>query len=191
MKRVNISSEKTVFNSFFKLIEVRHSFEKFNGRMSDETVRFVFERGDSCAAVIYNTVSEKLIFTNQFRLPVFMRTGSGWILELVAGSISQGESPEDTMIREVEEEIGYEVQKTTHIGSFFVSPGGTTERIHLYYIEVSPDQKVFEGGGLVEENEDIQIAEFSPTEAIRKVNQQEIVDAKTIIGIQWFKEHAY
>ena len=51
----------------------------------------------------------------------------------------------DAMIREIEEEIGYGVDKITLIDEGFVSPGGTTEMISVYFAEVS--DKVGQGGG--------------------------------------------
>ena len=71
--------------------------------------------------------------------------------ELVAGVLEADESPEITIRREILEEIGYEVSDLVYISSFYVSPGGSTERIIIYYAEVDNEGKVSKGGGLESE----------------------------------------
>jgi nudix-type nucleoside diphosphatase (YffH/AdpP family) len=125
------------------------------------------------------------LFTNQFRYPT-TKEKNGWILELTAGSIESDESASERAKKEVEEEIGYKINEMEFINSFFVSPGGSSERIMLYYSEVDSTNKVFEGGGLKSEKEDIQLVKIKREEVIEQLKNNKIRDAKTIIGIQWF-----
>ena len=150
MKRVTIYSKKRVFDGFFKIDEAEVSFERFNGQMSRRLSRLCFERGDSVAAVIYNRDSQKTIFVNQFKYPTYEK-GPGWIMETVAGIVEPGETPESALRREVLEEVGYEVEKIEPIATFYVSPGGSSERILLYYVEVSSAGKRAGGGGVPSE----------------------------------------
>jgi 8-oxo-dGTP pyrophosphatase MutT (NUDIX family) len=69
----------------------------------------VFERGDSVAAVLFNTDTKRLIFTRQFKAPSYEK-GPGWITEIVAGMIDASESAEDALRREVFEETGYRIR---------------------------------------------------------------------------------
>jgi len=184
---VEILTKKRVFDGFFKIDELGLRFEHFNGAMSPRLTRLVFERGDSVAAVILNTDSQRLIFTNQFKAPTYEK-GPGWIIEIVAGILDSGETPEQGLLREIEEETGYRAAGARHITTFYVSPGGSSERILLYYVEVKSADRIASGGGLVAEGEDIQLVELTPAEAFARVSSGEIMDAKTIIGLMWLKE---
>ena len=104
-----------------------------------EIKREVMRRKNGVAALVYNTITQKYIFVSQFRPGV-----GNDIIEIPAGVLDHaGEEPRDAMIREIEEEIGYGVDKITLIDEGFVSPGGTTEMISVYFAEVS--DKVGEG----------------------------------------------
>jgi nudix-type nucleoside diphosphatase (YffH/AdpP family) len=186
-KRVIVEREKKrILNDFFKVDEVYLSFEKFDGSMSPVMRRLNFERGDSVAAVLHHKGKGAVFLVNQFKYPAYEK-GPGWITEVVAGMIDPGENPEHAMRREIMEETGYRVDELTHISNFYVSPGGSSERIFLYCAEVSGTGPVEKGGGLASENEDIQLIELSTSEAFRQLDRGEIEDAKTIIGLMWLR----
>jgi ADP-ribose pyrophosphatase len=100
--------------------------------------------------------------------------------------IDAGESPDVALRREVEEETGYRVRDLRHIGTFYVSPGGTSERIVLYYTPVSNADHDGKGGGVASEGEDIKVVSMTPAEAAAAVTSGQIQDAKTLIGLMWF-----
>jgi len=100
--------------------------------------------------------------------------------------LEPGEDPQAALKREVLEETGYEVVSIEKIAQFYVSPGGSSERIVLFYVEVRNATKVAAGGGLVSENEDIQSIWYSPEELQKMVDAGDIHDAKTLIGALWF-----
>jgi nudix-type nucleoside diphosphatase (YffH/AdpP family) len=137
------------------------------------------------AAVVLHRESQQLLFTEQFRFPTLAKA-SGWILEVMAGMIDAGEAPDATLRRELEEELGYRVAHLEPISSFFVSPGGSSERIWLYYAEVSDATRVSAGGGLALEDEEIRVVAMSFDEARTALRDGRLPDAKTIIGLQWF-----
>lgn len=188
MRKVIVHTKKRVFDGFFKLEEAEISYERFNGRMSRPVRRLSLERGDSVAAIIYNRDSRKTLFVNQFKYPTFEK-GPGWIMETVAGIIDEGETPQSALKREVLEETGYTVEAFEHIGSFYVSPGGSSERIILYYAEVSGQSIAGPGGGLESEGEDIETVELSLDELERLLESNSVQDAKTIVAIQWLLRH--
>ncbi len=101
--------------------------------------------------------------------------------------IKPDEGPEEAIRREVEEEVGYRLQQLTPIATFYVSPGGTSERIFLYYAEVGNGDRVSAGGGLVDENEDIQLVEYSKSELRKALTSGQFQDAKTLIAVQWLQ----
>jgi ADP-ribose pyrophosphatase len=90
----------------------------------------------------------------------------------------------------VQEETGLNIDRFEHITTFYPSPGGSSERIHLFYSEVSGDKaKYQETSGLIGEGEDIKAVEITLTDALERIKSGEIVDAKTIIGIYWLENH--
>ncbi len=187
MKNVEIQDKRTVFDGKFKIEEATLRFQKFNGQMSDTVHRLVFERGDSAAALLLNKDTQKVLLIEQFRYPAYEK-GPGWIREVIAGVIDENELPEETVRREIREEIGYEVREPlTHIATFYVSPGGTSERNMLYYSEVSDTDRVSAGGGKASEHEDIELVELTLPELWKALDNGDIVDAKTLIAVQWLR----
>lgn len=153
-----------------------------------EIKRQVFDRGNAIAALVYNTETKKFIFVEQYRVPV-----EGVLLEIVAGGIEENEKPQDAVKREIAEELGYKVDKITHIKDFYVSPGGNREITALFYVEVS--EKISEGGGV--DDEDIKIVEavdlglngnviFEMFDDGRIVPPYQMIDAKSIVAINWW-----
>lgn len=146
MERTEVHGRRRLLDDFFKVDEAEVSFERADGSMTPPARRLVFERGDSVAAVVVHRESHSLLFTEQFRFPTLGK-GSGWLLEVIAGMIDSGESPEAALRREIEEELGFAVARLEPISTFFVSPGGSSERIWLYYAEVTDSGRLSAGGG--------------------------------------------
>jgi len=186
MKKVQIESKRRIFDDFFKIEEAILRYERFDGQMSNPVRRLNFDRGDSVAAIILNQETHRVILTNQFKYPTYEK-GPGWITEVVAGVLEANEDPEEAMRREIMEETGYEANNLTYIATFYVSPGGSSERIILYYAEVDSAGKVASGGGLAAEGEDIQLLEFSLPELWSALASSQFVDAKTLIALLWLQ----
>jgi nudix-type nucleoside diphosphatase (YffH/AdpP family) len=187
MKKVSVEQKKYILEDVFKVEEAYLRYEKFNGEMSETVRRISLERGDSVSILIYNSRTDKIILVSQFRYPSY-KSGNGWIIEAIAGIVDSGETPEESARREVREETGLDITKLEHIVTFFPSPGGSSERIFLFYSEVSKEADSYqETGGLLCEGEDIKSYEFTLEEALEKIKSAEIMDAKTIIGIFWLE----
>ncbi|WP_018478573.1 NUDIX domain-containing protein [Pontibacter roseus] len=165
---MEIKSREKAYDGYFKIYKLNveqhgHSF-----------VREQFDRGTAVAALVYDTEQECYILTRQFRVG-----SESELVEVVAGMVDEGESPETSVVREIEEEIGYGVDKLEHLHTFYSSPGGTTEKVHLYYAEVSHQHA--NGGGKKDEHEHIELVKFTREE----LAQESFADAKTIIAQQW------
>jgi nudix-type nucleoside diphosphatase (YffH/AdpP family) len=190
-KHVKIINEKEVFNyKIFRIVEADLQHELYSGEMSKPIIRLSLDRGDSVAMLIHNAQSDTVILTEQFRYPTYHaedKNKSGWLIEIPAGMIEPGEDPDIAISREVREETGYEVNKVQYISTFYLSPGGTSERIVLYYARVNPKQKLQEGGGVESEGEDIRIIEMKFQDILHQITTGQIADAKTIIALQWLQ----
>ena len=183
--RVEIRDADLVYDGIFKLNRIALCHERYDGTMSSVKTVLNLERGDAAAVLLRDVERDTVLLTEQFRYGAYQRTGEGWIVDLVAGIVEEGETAEKAARREALEEVGYQLDGLEFVASFFVSPGGTTERIHLFYAPVSPLQRVCQGGGTGGEN--IRLLELTADDAWARVEDGRIRDAKTIIALQWLR----
>ena len=154
MPKVEVISRRRVFDDFFKIDEAKLRFERYDGTMSDTVRRLNFERGDSAAALLFDARSRIVYLIEQFMYPTLAKAG-GWLQTVVAGMIDEDETPAEAIRREILEEAGFAAERIEPIADFFVSPGGSSERIVLFCALVSDGVRVGEGGGVATEHEDI------------------------------------
>lgn len=183
MKEIILSKE-LVFHDFFEIEKWIYQYEKDNGELTEPVDRMVFKRSDSSAIIVFNTDTEKVLMVKQFRHCTYEK-GPGWIIETVAGRLDKGESPEEAIRRETIEEIGYQVRHIEKIASFYASPGCSTERMFVYYGEVSNTDKIAQGGGVEEESEFLETVEFTLDELNSAILNDEIADAKTVVAANY------
>ena len=167
-----IKSKKRVYKGYLNIDD-----DEIETKSGKTIHREVVERGNSVSAIVYNPKNNTVILTSQFRV------GSGKeMVELVAGMIDKSENASDTMVREILEETGYETKTIEQISEFYLSPGGSSEKMFLFYAVVG--EQVESGGGLESENEEIDIVEMSLSE----FKNTKFDDAKTIMGQLWFNK---
>ena len=130
-RRVEIRGRHRLLNDFFKLDEVTVAHQRYDGTMSAGERRLVFERGDAMAVLLFDKQTRSVLAVEQFSLPALIArrrdnptTSDGWITELVAGMIDEGESATQAVMRETFEETGYRIENPKPIGTYFSSPGG-------------------------------------------------------------------
>lgn len=171
--------------AIFKIEEVTLRYKRYDGTMSPELLRLNLERGDSVAALLHDPSANTIILIEQFRYSTYLKDG-GWIIELPAGIVEAGENPVETIKRELIEEVGYHAALLHPIHTFYVSPGGTSERVFLYYARLG-ERIDGEGGGLFREGEDIKTIATTVDDALVMLRQGKIIDAKTVIALQWLQ----
>jgi nudix-type nucleoside diphosphatase (YffH/AdpP family) len=106
------------------------------------------------------------------------------MIETIAGLLD-GEAPEVRIRAEAEEESGYRLHDIRKVFEAFMSPGAVTEKIHFFVAAYESDMRISDGGGLADEGEDIEVMELSIDEALAMVASGRIVDAKTIMLLQY------
>jgi ADP-ribose pyrophosphatase len=180
--KVVIDAERRLADSWLKVDEITVRFEKFAGGMSDPVTRDVVRRQDASVGLVRHRTRGTLVFIEQFRLAAHGK-GSGWMIEICAGKLDDGETPEQAMRRELTEETGYEALSLAPVTSFFVSPGYTDERMHLFDIEVDGEPGEAPGDG----HEDIRLLELSVEEAFRRLDEGFFADSKTLIALYWLR----
>ncbi|MGV7090824.1 ADP-ribose diphosphatase [Siccibacter turicensis] len=187
-KDVEIIARETLWRGFFSLDVYRFRHRLFNGEMSGEIRREIFERGHAAVLLPFDPVRDEVVLIEQIRIAAFDTSETPWLLELVAGMIETGETPDDVARREAVEEAGLAVQRTKPVLSYLASPGGTSERLSILVGEVDATQA--EGvHGLVEENEDIRVHVVSREQAYQWVEEGKIDNAASVIALQWLQLH--
>ena len=185
---VEIIARETLYSGFFSMELYRFRHRLFNGEMSGEIRREIFERGHAAVLLPFDPVRDEVVLVEQVRIAAYDTSASPWLLEMVAGMIEEGESPEDVARREAVEEAGLIVGRVKPVLSYLASPGGTSERLSIMVGEV--DATTAKGiHGLADENEDIRVHVVSREQAYRWVEEGKIDNAASVIALQWLQLH--
>jgi nudix-type nucleoside diphosphatase (YffH/AdpP family) len=145
--------------------------------------REAYDRGSGAGILLYNKDRRTIVLIRQFRLPAFLNgVADGMLLEVPAGLLDERD-PADAIRHEVEEETGYAISNPQKVTDCFASPGAVTERLHLFLAQYDPASRPSQGGGLVDEGEDIEVVEMGFDEALAAIADGRIRDAKTILLI--------
>ncbi|MCE9964295.1 ADP-ribose diphosphatase [Lelliottia amnigena] len=185
---VEIIAREKLYSGFFSLELYRFRHRLFNGEMSGEVRREIFERGHAAVLLPFDPVRDEVVLIEQIRIAAMDTSETPWLLEMVAGMIEEGETPEDVARREAEEEAGLKVGRTKPVLSYLASPGGATERSSILVGEV--DATIAEGiHGLADENEDIRVHVVSREQAYQWVKEGKIDNAASVIALQWLQLH--
>jgi ADP-ribose pyrophosphatase len=181
-----IISEQIVYDDHLQLEKATLSK---NGKVFS---RVRLNRPDGAAVLIFNTESASFILTRQYRYGISQKSRND-ILEIVAGIIDDREDPLNTVIREAREEVGYQLKKDhlTPISACFASPGYTSEKIYIYYTEVTDADKISDGGGLESENEEIEIVNLPAAEFMDLVKEGKLLDSKSLLAGLWLLSRNY
>lgn len=173
--------------------KLSHNWGRFDGYEvtharrdgSMQTVRReVYDHGSAAAVLLYAASAGTIILTRQFRLPVHLNGDPAWLIEAPAGLLD-GEAPAVAAHREAVEETGYEPEGMVFLFDAYMSPGSLTERLSLFVGHYDASTKVADGGGLEAEGEEIELLEMGLDEAMGMVRDGGIIDAKTIMLLQW------
>lgn len=181
------------FDGFFKIDEIDVSHQTLGGETSRQQ-RLVFERGDAVAVLLYDPEDDEVVLVNQFRVPALVarrrddpKIQDGWLTETIAGMIDEGETPVAAVIRETMEETGYRISNPEPIGTFFSSPGGTSERIFLYFAKINKKDRDGKGGGI--DDEDLAVVRVSAPELFDQLANGQIEDPKLAIAAYWLQNY--
>lgn len=185
---VEMLSEETIYKGHFHLKKIVFRHKLFKGGVSGEVTRELMVKGEAAALIAYDPVQDKVVLVEQFRIGALdpQSKRSPWLVELVAGMIESGQTAEEVAIREAEEEAGLKVEKVEHALSVWNSPGGTSERLHIFLGLVDSTQV---GGiyGLDEEDEEMLVHVVSREQAYQWIKEGKIDNVITVIGLQWLE----
>jgi nudix-type nucleoside diphosphatase (YffH/AdpP family) len=183
---VNINKTEVLSDNWYTLRKFTYSYRKSDGSLHEQS-REAYDRGNGAVILLYNKEKQTVILTRQFRLPTYVNGNeTGMMLEACAGLLD-ADQPDDCIRRETEEETGYQVKDVQKIFEAYMSPGSVTEILHFYIAAYDPSMKVTEGGGVAQEEENIEVIEIPFSAAFDMIGLGEIKDAKTIMLLQYAK----
>jgi nudix-type nucleoside diphosphatase (YffH/AdpP family) len=185
--RVRIRDEHVLSHRRYRLSEYDLEYRRSDGTWQSQN-REVFDRKHAAAVLPMDPERGTVILVRQFRLPPFLTGYRKPLVEVIAGALD-GDEPETCARREAVEEAGVGIFDLKEVCHCFMSPGAVTERMHLFAAHYSEESRTSEGGGLVDEGEDIEVLELPLADALAMVAHGEICDAKTIILLQWAALH--
>lgn len=185
---VKIFQQQIVYQGHFQLEQWKVQFRLFNGSWSLPKLREVFERGEAVGVLLFDTNNDQLVLIEQFRVGIAKKEKNPWLIEIVAGVINKGESLEQVARRETQEETGLEIINLIPICQYWVSPGGSSERMYLFCGQV--DAELAKGiHGVAEEGEDIRLHVLDLKAAYNLLNQGKFNNGSTIIALQWLQQN--
>jgi len=184
-EQVRILKEVLLSDNWYTLKKYDYEILK-NGHWQKQT-REVYNRGNGAVILLYNSAQKTVILTRQFRLPSFVNGNEkGFLVEACAGLLDK-EKPEEAIKRETEEETGYRIKEVRKIFEAYMSPGSVSEILYFFIAEYSASMKVHQGGGVAQEQEDIEVVEIPFEKSLKMMETGEIRDTKTIMLLQYLK----
>ena len=187
---IEILNKKPLYEGFFTMMMYEFRHKKYDGSWSDVLKREMFERGHAVAVLPYDPETEEFVLIEQVRMGAMATSDTPWLIEVIAGIIDEGETQESVCHREAAEEAGIELTHLSKALSYLASPGGTTERLHIYMAKTDAT-KASGVHGLAYESEDILVHRVAEKDAREWLENGKIDNAAAIIALQWFFMNKY
>ncbi len=182
MGTYRIITSEIMAEGWSSLSQLKVSGTRRDGRQV-ELIREVADHGHGASILLVDPIRGLCLLVRQWRAGAAFAGHDGWLIETCAGLLD-ADDPEGCARREALEELGTRVHNITPVSECFSSPGAVSERISLFIGTYGETDRLTEGGGVLDEDEDIEVLEMPLTEAYAMIATGEIVDAKTIILLQ-------
>jgi nudix-type nucleoside diphosphatase (YffH/AdpP family) len=181
--RIRVKNVRLLSDNWYTLKTTTLEWRRVDGEWQTQH-RETYDRGNGATLLPYNLARRTVMLVKQFRYPAYVNGCDDLLIEAAAGLLDN-ESPETRIRTEAEEEIGYRLRDIRKIFEAYMSPGSVTEKLHFFVAEYQPDMKIGAGGGNPDEGEDIEVLELAIDEALAMISDGRIMDAKTIMLLQW------
>ncbi|TWB98123.1 nudix-type nucleoside diphosphatase (YffH/AdpP family) [Bradyrhizobium macuxiense] len=187
--RVRVKDVQLLSKRRYELKSATFDYRRSNGEWQTQ-VREVYDRGNGAVLLPYNLNIRTVVLVRQFRYPAFANGYDDLLIEAAAGMLDDA-APEERIRAEAEEEIGYRLAHVRKVFEAFMTPGAVTEKLHFFIAEYDAAMRVGDGGGLADEGEDIEVLELAIDDALAMISDGRIVDAKTIMLLQYAALHLF
>jgi ADP-ribose pyrophosphatase len=186
---VDVLATERLHDGFLKVDRLRLRCRLYEGGWSNEFYREVLARQPGVGVLLYDPLLDKVLLVEQFRAGCLDDAQVGpWALELVAGLLEVGESPEDVARREAQEETGVVVPDVLlKVCEYYNSPGGSSEMLTILcgrFDAACTASGIF---GLATESENIRSLVIDRAQALAGVTSGRIRNAMSIIALQWLE----
>jgi nudix-type nucleoside diphosphatase (YffH/AdpP family) len=181
--RVRLHDLSILSDNHYVLRKAVFDFRRNDGRWQRQA-RESFDIGDGAAVLPIDRARGLVVMVRQFRWPAFEKGYRDLLIEAVAGKLD-GDDPRTCATKEAEEEAGIRIRNLRCVLHCFMSPGAVKERLSLFVADYDSTAPRLKGGGHEQEGEDIATIELPLPQALAMVAKGEIVDAKTILLLQW------
>lgn len=180
----SVINKQTLYQGFHKIELFDFKFDKFAGGESDIVSRELSRRKSCVGLLPFDPVRKEILLIEQIRLGPLANQEHPWLLEIVAGIIEDDESKESTVLREAKEEANCSISKLIPIYNYYLTPGGSSEKINLYcgITDTSNAGGVY---GVEHEDEDIKVHIVKFKDAMDMLEDGKIINSSTIIALQW------
>lgn len=178
MSGARIEAVEPVYEGWGRILKITIA-----GRDGARFSREVEDHGDAAAVLPYDPKRRTALLVSQLRAPMLLVAGQAEGLEAIAGLLD-GDEPIACARREAEEEAGVVLERLEPVGLVWMSPGVSTERIHLFLGPYETKDRSGPGGGLASEHENITVVEAPLSELVRMSEDGRLADAKTLIMLQ-------
>lgn len=183
---IKILNTQILSDNWYVLKKITYEYSKKDGTKLTQS-REAYDRGNGATILLYNGEQKTVILTRQFRLPTFVNGNeTGMLIEACAGLLDK-DNAEDCIRRETEEETGYKITEVQKIFEAYMSPGSVTEILYFFIAKYDKEMKVTEGGGVEQEEENIEVLEIDIADAMKMITNGQIKDGKTIMLLQYVK----
>jgi nudix-type nucleoside diphosphatase (YffH/AdpP family) len=187
--RIRVKDVRVLSSNYATLKDTTFEWRRADGEWQTQT-RETFDRGNAATLLPYHLKQRTVVLVKQFRYPAYVSGYDDLLIEAAAGLLDN-EAPELRIRAEAEEEIGYRLGAISKIFEAFMSPGAVTEKMHFFVAEYEPEMRIGSGGGIAEEGEEIEVLEFPIEQALAMIDDGRIVDAKTIMLLQYAALHIF
>ena len=168
MDREKTVSSKRIYDG--RVVNLRVDTVKMQD--GSETTREVVEHAD-CIAVVAIDDNDCVLMVRQYR-----KAAEKELLEIPAGGIDAGETAEEAVRREMQEETGYLPHSVERLCGFYTSPGHCTEYLHVYLARDLHPSRLF-----AEDTADISLVRVPVKEIPTLLASGKLEDAKSIAGL--------
>lgn len=181
--RIDLLDEQTAYDGFYRLRRLTLTHERYDGGMTPLLIREVVERSDVAAALLLDDARGRVVLVEQFRPGPYAAGQLPWLVDIVAGRIGPGHSPEETIVREVREEAGVDCHDLRLIGCYYTAPHISSERVYLFCAQVD-STRIAGTHGVADEGEDIRPVVLEYGEALRLPDSQ-ILSLWAGLALHW------